>query len=374
MPKNNQIPEKYSCSITGQIMIDPVIAVDGYTYEREAIEQWLQMHDTSPRTNERLDHKQLTANHDKHSDILEFLDSQPELYEGEEIYFPKSWIAQCVMAIKQNKIQVVQRWLDKDKRLLIAKLEGNSTALQLACEFGSPELVDILLKTLKQKNQSIQPGVIGLKPIHLNVLLERALNSSDYAQCELLLRLGAEVEQPEASSQNVLLHQMVISDNPEAISWLLQPDTSSQNTLLHRMVIHDNSKAVSWLLEQKAVLESRNCEGNTPLLLAAIYNRTKLAEFLLKNGANPHVKNAKQQSCTLIALLNQSEPMLRLLIGAKKAAFPPLHLALELNDNEILEVLLRQKIGAIEAQDERRRTPFYHAVERGSVEAARLFL
>jgi hypothetical protein len=30
-------------------MIDPVIAADGYTYERESIDQWLKIHDTSPK-------------------------------------------------------------------------------------------------------------------------------------------------------------------------------------------------------------------------------------------------------------------------------------------------------------------------------------
>lgn len=76
MPKDNQISEKYRCSITHQIMIDPVFAADGYTYEREAIEQWLQTHDTSPKTNIKLKHKDLTDNHDKRSDVLDFLDSR----------------------------------------------------------------------------------------------------------------------------------------------------------------------------------------------------------------------------------------------------------------------------------------------------------
>ncbi len=347
MPKDNQIPAKYLCSITGQIMIDPVMAGDGYTYEREAIEQWLQTHDTSPRTNEKLDHKKLTANHDKRSDILDFLDSHPELYEGDEIYLPTAWVAECVTAIKGNQLQAVQRWLDKDKRLLTLKLEDDATALHLACEFSSPELVDTLLKNLKQKNQSVQPGAVGFKSVHLNVLLERALTSGDSIQCELLLRLGAEVEQPEAATQN---------------------------TLLHRMVINDNSEAVSWLLEQKAVLESRNTEGNTPLLLSVIHNHTKLAEFLLKNNANPQVKNTEQQSPVLIALLSQNAPMLCLLVGADKAALPSLHLALELNDNEIIKALLKEKIGDIEAQDEQQRTPFYNAVERSNLEAAALLL
>lgn len=32
-------------------MVDPVFAADGHTYEREAIEAWLQAHSTSPMTN-----------------------------------------------------------------------------------------------------------------------------------------------------------------------------------------------------------------------------------------------------------------------------------------------------------------------------------
>ncbi len=348
MPKDNQIPTKYLCSITSQIMIDPVMAADGYTYEREAIEQWLQTHDTSPRTNERLEHKKLTSNHDKRSDILEFLDSRPELYEGDEVYLPKAWMAQCATAIKRNQSSEVQRWLDKDRRLLTLKLEGDSTALHLACQFSSPELIDILLKILKQKNQTIPIGGISFKSASLNILLERALDSNDHIKCELLLKLGAEIE---------------------------QPDASTQNTLLHRMVIKDNQQAAGWLLEKKAVLESRNHEGNTPLLLSVIHNKTKLAEFLLKMKANPQVKNVEQRSPVLIALLNQNKSMLNLLVGAETAALPPLHLALELEDNEIIKTLLREKIESIiEARDEQQRTPFYIAIERRNLEAATLLL
>ena len=345
MPQDNKIPEKYCCSITHQVMIDPVIAADGYNYEREAITQWLQTHDTSPKTNEKLDHKNLTTNHDKRSDILDFLDSYPELYIGDEVYLCKSWIAEFITAIKQNKLQEVQRWLDKDKRLLTCKLEDDFTALHLACEF-SYEVVDILLKTLKQRNQSILPGEIGFKPVHLNLLLERALSSRDHFHYDLLLSLGAELEQPDAL----------------------------QNTLLHRMVVNNNPEAVSWLLEQKTVLESYNSEGNTPLLLSVIHNNKELVEFLLKKGADPKVKNIKQQTPVLIALLNRNESILCLLTGTDKATLPSLHLALELNDNAVIEALLKQKIGAIEAQDERGRTPFYSAVERGNLEAARLLL
>jgi hypothetical protein len=41
---------------------DPVVAADGCTYERSAIEQWLETHETSPMTNAPLEHKLLFPN------------------------------------------------------------------------------------------------------------------------------------------------------------------------------------------------------------------------------------------------------------------------------------------------------------------------
>lgn len=45
-----QIPSQYICPITAQIMTDPVLTTDGHVYERNAIQQWLQTHNTSPIT------------------------------------------------------------------------------------------------------------------------------------------------------------------------------------------------------------------------------------------------------------------------------------------------------------------------------------
>lgn len=43
-------------------MMEPVVAADGHTYEKEAIEQWLVEHDASPVTGQVLMHKALTPN------------------------------------------------------------------------------------------------------------------------------------------------------------------------------------------------------------------------------------------------------------------------------------------------------------------------
>ena len=56
-----------------EIMNDPYIAADGFTYEGEAIKGWLDSgHSTSPMTNLKLEHSQLVPNRALRSAILEW--------------------------------------------------------------------------------------------------------------------------------------------------------------------------------------------------------------------------------------------------------------------------------------------------------------
>ena len=52
-------PEQHYCSISHEVMVDPVMASDGHAYERVQIERWLQEHDTSPLTNAKLTNVEL---------------------------------------------------------------------------------------------------------------------------------------------------------------------------------------------------------------------------------------------------------------------------------------------------------------------------
>lgn len=44
------LPEAFYCPITFDLMVDPCIGSDGYTYERNGIEDWIQVHACSPLT------------------------------------------------------------------------------------------------------------------------------------------------------------------------------------------------------------------------------------------------------------------------------------------------------------------------------------
>lgn len=72
--EQSQIPAYFICPIFQEIMQDPVVAADGFTYESEALKGWLEGgHDTSPMTNLKLPHCDLLPNHTLRSAIQEWL-------------------------------------------------------------------------------------------------------------------------------------------------------------------------------------------------------------------------------------------------------------------------------------------------------------
>ncbi|XP_061348922.1 U-box domain-containing protein 35-like [Gastrolobium bilobum] len=65
-------PNHFICPILQDVMDDPCVAADGYTYDRKAIEKWLQDNDKSPMTNMALPHKNLIPNYTLLSAIMEW--------------------------------------------------------------------------------------------------------------------------------------------------------------------------------------------------------------------------------------------------------------------------------------------------------------
>ena len=71
------IPENFICPVTLDAFDDPVVARDGHTYSRDAIERHFTLRQTSPMTNERLESTQLLANHTLRKAIEEWRGKQP---------------------------------------------------------------------------------------------------------------------------------------------------------------------------------------------------------------------------------------------------------------------------------------------------------
>ena len=65
-------PADFICPITTELMSDPVMAADGHSYERSAIERWLATKSTSPMTGEALVQSFLAPNHTLRRQIREW--------------------------------------------------------------------------------------------------------------------------------------------------------------------------------------------------------------------------------------------------------------------------------------------------------------
>ncbi|KAE8660472.1 U-box domain-containing protein 33 [Hibiscus syriacus] len=69
-----QPPSYFICPIFQEVMRDPHVAADGFTYEAEAVRGWLDSgHDTSPMTNDKLAHSNIVPNLALRSAIQEWL-------------------------------------------------------------------------------------------------------------------------------------------------------------------------------------------------------------------------------------------------------------------------------------------------------------
>ena len=78
------IPDGLVCPLSLEIYEDPVMAADGFSYERREIENWFARGNrTSPKTNEELPHTFLVPNRDLKSTCQDFLDDVRKFDAGD---------------------------------------------------------------------------------------------------------------------------------------------------------------------------------------------------------------------------------------------------------------------------------------------------
>ncbi|CAF0869935.1 unnamed protein product [Didymodactylos carnosus] len=69
----NTVPKDFLCPITRELMINPVLLIeDGRSYEKSALEKWLQAHNTSPMTNCLLKDRRFVLNYNLKSAIEDY--------------------------------------------------------------------------------------------------------------------------------------------------------------------------------------------------------------------------------------------------------------------------------------------------------------
>jgi ankyrin repeat protein len=88
------------------------------------------------------------------------------------------------------------------------------------------------------------------------------------------------------------------------------------NTEMHYAAASGNAAYLSYLIARGNSVEVANSRGETPLMIAVLYERAQAVTLLLSRGANPDRKNAKGISAREMARVRRSAAINRMLAEA----------------------------------------------------------
>jgi 7,8-dihydropterin-6-yl-methyl-4-(beta-D-ribofuranosyl)aminobenzene 5'-phosphate synthase len=150
---------------------------------------------------------------------------------------------------------------------------------------------------------------------------------------------------------------------------------------IHEAIIKGNLDAVKTILEKDAdLLEARNSDNLTPLLLASIHGQTEIARFLIEKGADIHAGDNENSTALHNASAQGHSAVLLLLIdkGARinqcdGNGMTALHFAASYGHPECAELLL-EKGANVNAREINGRTPLFFNARQGNKQIFQLLL
>ncbi|MFA6408739.1 MAG: ankyrin repeat domain-containing protein [Gammaproteobacteria bacterium] len=355
----------YKCFLSGKIMLEPVVAADGESYEREEITRWFTAHDNSPKTNAILPHKNVTPNNAMQRTIARFLSTHSELWTGEEVYSSENLRLALVQAVRDKKHADVGRILDLDKRFLTKNLTGTQNLLALALE-SSGEVLQVVLTGLGDRfdklpeitkvecfrTAALKIGATGARLIAtrlnwqaaaLQEQFREAVDANNPQLAAVCLDLGANLEKTHASGRPYL-HYLVENQRYEMLKLFIErgfdrnmPDNIG--TALHLAVSKTDKKALTVLCKTVGTIklepDVKDNEGYSALHRAIKLpnppGRVDCVTELLQAGANfelptPPVPVKGQRR--FLGMLSSKQPL------------TPLHYAFELECFDVIPALI----------------------------------
>jgi ankyrin repeat protein len=220
---------------------------------------------------------------------------------------------------------------------------NNNTALHLAAESGSLDIIKLLLDkgvsvNLTNRDDST-PLHVSAKFGHLEAtkaLFERgaAVDSTNkYGDTPLmisahkgkletfryLIEIGADINIHDAN-KNTAFHFAAASGSVDIINLLLDKGMSvnltntNDSTPLHVSAKFGHLEAMKVLVGKGAVINNTNKYGNTPLLLAAYSGILETFRYLTEKGADINIRNAKKNTAIHWASASGSVDIINLLL------------------------------------------------------------
>ena len=179
-------------------------------------------------------------------------------------YVPKDGKNVLVYAVWNGNMKLVRVFLDcgVDVNQVI---DNGETSLLFACQKGNLSIISYLLDRGANVHNSVRNGW---------TILHQAVEQGNISVCRLLLERGADVNRVDGYGISPLFVAIARYPNPEL---------------------------VELLLSYQASINCQTNSGITPLMKAVMNRNTFMVELLLKNGADPTLKNRDGHVCLFIA-------------------------------------------------------------------------
>uniref|UniRef100_A0A8C8INL2 Ion transport domain-containing protein n=1 Tax=Oncorhynchus tshawytscha TaxID=74940 RepID=A0A8C8INL2_ONCTS len=296
--------------------------------------------------------------------------------------------------------------------------QGN-TPLMLACSVDNHEAVRLLFK---YRARLCQQNKLGHYPIHaaafagakksMLVVLQKgeemgfstethinyvdksfstplhlAVHGGNLEAIKLCIEQGAKIDQKQCD-KSTALHFACTQGASEAVKLMLSaydrvcdviniPDGASQ-TPLHKATIFDHVGLAEYLISKGADINSIDCKGHTPLLLATSCSAWKTVGLLLTHGANLKIKDKYDCNFLHLAILqpkglkNLPPEVLqcsnvRELLGAEdNEGCTPLHYACRLGIPESVTDMLGLNV-SLDQKSKQKKSALHFAAEYGRI-------
>ncbi|KAJ8613487.1 hypothetical protein CTAYLR_002150 [Chrysophaeum taylorii] len=338
--------EEVTCPITLAQFVDPVVADDGYTYEREAIARWLATHDTSPQTREPMG-KDLVPNQTLRAQINDGRAKAglPPLPPTQHERPPPEQPSQ-----PQPQAQAQAQTQEGQQRTVV--------------RMSADQEVNQAIGTILASCPELRSLLPNLEAPQLRQLEETARSRPHLQHCATPLRRVLRRRQQGARDAAALPERVVAALRSDDPSPLVREDAAllcDGDATLHLAVWLQAHRCVERLL---AIGPQRpaTIDGAFPIHVAAARGAATVVARLLAAGADPNERAVGTPHPTQ----QQQQHRRPLCVGGAR----PLHMA---SSGGVVDVLARA--GApIDARDEHGSTPLHCATARGRVDAARALI
>ena len=318
------------CPITHQIFLNPVVAFDGITYERDAIENWLEKNNHSPVTREVMISKLYHSNILIKNIVQNYLSANPEAKSSQYIE-SQSKLDKKFFNLKTNDVVMINKLKNMSKciikwsaippdffqsivkmKLLIDKCidlecrdrEGRRP-IHYICEFSTPEIIKYIIG----KGVNLEAVTRkGWRPIHY---------ICRYSTPEMI--------------------KFIIDNNVN-----LECETKKGWRPIHYICKNSTDEIIRYMIDEKKVeLECANSNGWRPIHLICHYQQPETIKFIIQRGVD--------------------------LECSTNFGLRPIHLICEDSNSELIKFIIERKVN-LECETKYKWRPIHYVFENSTPE------